>query len=529
MTVNNFSFDYDVFLQEVVTGLRIPERLFPKPFFVHDQRMVCGGFFDSFNQYLTVDKIVENCQRQNWKNLVSMADDLFVVYADLSNLSVKILTGISGKFPCYFCIENNQVVISPSFKLVHQSLKHPDVNTAVALEFLDFGYLILTPDETLIKQIHQLPPATLMTLGSELKFSLAPVFSRDELLQESAEPDFESIEAFSQAIIETGLEVMKGYYRELKEIPIAAELSSGFDSSLVCYLASRIFSEPPTCHSWISPLMTEDTKPEVVSDFCRKHRLKQEIIDVTPFYPFCSDEGIGWSGEQFYPADHAQEKALFCYRKISQDGIKAIFTGHGGDELYGSAGMGQYVRFPVQRAYFQAVDSLKWNLGSILTTKGIDLLLDRSRFGVKNYYPSPLAPSTLAVGQLYYPIYWESDLWPLMPLSDQRLIEIAKRIPKSLQKGEQRQNIWRHRLDIFVRGQFTKKGGPERLIDRYITEKRDLLISILNRSILGQVGLVKNNDLVNSLRRGQDKFFLQPGVSLYLHNLVRLEIFLQHS
>lgn len=489
--------------------------------------MACAGFYSCFDSKLTVADIVNSCQSKKWENLITRSADLFVIFANALENSLFVFTGQTGNFPCFYSIDQNHLIISPSFRLVNQSLIRRTLKPEIALELMCFAHLVLAPDQTVVNEIRQLPPATLLQIKGDVNVTIQPLIDRDQLLEKNANP-FESVEEFTEALLETGKEVVEGYVEAINRFPLASELSSGFDSSLVCYLLNQTAGKKITSYTWMSPLMTQDTDPLAVSQFCQKHGLDNHQIDVSKLYPLCDDRGISWTQENFYPLDHGQEKAIECYNKIYADGRVVIFTGHGGDELYGTYNT-LYKRFPIQHAHFHAVNSLKWDIGEILTPEGIELLLDRSRFSQKEYYPSYLSPSTLAVGQLYYPIWWESGLWPLMPLADKRLLAVARRIPKSLRNKDPRQKIWRHRTDIFLDSQFIPKGGPDLLIDQFIPKRRHLLIEILKHSILGNLGLVKANRLAEFLEKGEDHLFSKPGVLLYFHNLIRLELFLQYN
>lgn len=528
--INQVVFNKPNFISAALSQISVPIRKVPLSFFNLANNSACLGYFISYDGLFSSSEMLErSCANlNNWEKLVNSSADFFIIYLDGQNKLIYILTGPNGGFPCYFSAGNREFLASPSFKSIAQLLKYRTLNPGAALEYLNYNHTILSPDETIISEIKQLPPASLLTVNKDFNFNIKPLINYRQLLKPPDLKPFSSIAEFADELINTGRIVMRGYLKAINNESFAAELSSGLDSGLVCYLLKHSTPKPFICHTWNSSLMIEDTNPQIVSNFCRKHNLDNKMINISDMFPFCNDHDIYWSENHFFPADHAQEKAWEVYQIIKNDGVKALFTGHGGDELYGSHVFDNYIRFPVQRSYFHSVDALKWNIDSILTKEGINILLDRSRYSRKKFYPSKISPSALIVRQVYYPTYWESGIWLLMPLADYRLIKVAQRAPVGA-VGDIRQLAWQTRKDIFLDSQFTPKGGPVQLVDRYLDERRELLIGILEKSVLGRLGLARHGFLIDLLKKGLDPLIKAPGISFYLHNLIRLELFLQRQ
>jgi len=140
-------------------------------------------------------------------------------------------------------------------------------------------------------------------------------------------------------------------------------------------------------------------------------------------------------------------------------------------------------------------------------------------------------PSTSVLGILdYFSLWWETEVWPITPFIDRRLLQFARRIPHQGKKVPDKRKVWEQRKDIFVSSQFRPKGeGPELLFRRFIVERRDFVISVLKNSLLAEKGWIRNQEIISDFLKGDDKKYLVDVVSSYFHQLVRLEYFLQQN
>ena len=128
----------------------------------------------------------------------------------------------------------------------------------------------------------------------------------------------------------------------------------------------------------------------------------------------------------------------------------------------------------------------------------------------------------------YFPIHWETGIWGVSPMSDLRLIQFARRIPHRGRKVPSKQEIWQHRKDIFVPSQFVEKGDYQRQIGQFLTKKKDWVIPTLENSVLAQRGWIKAEEIIDDVRQGNVETYLKEPLIL-LHNVLRLEYFLQHN
>jgi len=507
--------------------IRLPERDFPPSFIVKKENFFCGGYFVCYNQQIAIEDVVKACQTSRWKYLANLIADFLIIYADYSSKEIFLLTGQLGGFPCYFSITDEKLILSTDFGIVKDNLFSLTLNQGSVFDYLYFNYVTTLTDETIIAEITQVPPATLLRIDRNFSFTLTPLIDLERFLGLSQE-SYKSLAKFTDDLVVNLEKITSEYLQTLGQLDFGADLSSGFDSSLVCYVLKKVSKKNFPCYSLVSRLSLGDTNPEVVQEFARRHKLKLNFLNAGPFYPFAQNHDLNWTTNHFYPGDHGQELRFRLFSLGKKDKIKAIFHGYGGDELYTAFLMDESRRFATQKEYFYAVMGLKWGIDKIFTKEGIEILLDRKRFAKKKFYPSIIAPSAIAERFYYFPIHWETGIWGVSPMSDLRLIQFARRIPHRGRKVPSKQEIWQHRKDIFVPSQFVEKGDYQRQIGQFLTKKKDWVIPTLENSVLAQRGWIKAEEIIDDVRQGNVETYLKEPLIL-LHNVLRLEYFLQHN
>ena len=506
--------------------IKLPERKFPPSFKVVEKNFFCGGYFICYNRNITPKDIVKICQSGKWGYLANLVADFLIIYIDYFSNEAFVLTGQMGGFPCYFSKVDNKVVLSTDFGVVKDSLSSLSLNVNSVFDYLYFNYVTTLTDETIISEISQLPPATLLRIDNHLSLTLTPLVDLKGFL-DMPQKSYGQVAKFADEMILRLEKLLPRYLQSLGRIKFGADLSSGFDSSLVCYALKKTTKRDFSCYSLISRYGLGDTNPEAVQEFACKHKLKVNFVNSEKFYPFANVHDLRWTTKHFYPADHGQE-LRFQFFSAGKKEEKAIFHGYGGDELYTAFLMEEDRRFSIQREYFYAVMGLKWGIDKIFTKEGIEILLDRKRFAKKRFYPSIIAPSAIAERFYYFPIHWETEIWGISPLTDPQLILFARQIPHYHRKPPRKQEIWQHRKDVFVPSQFVEKGDYQRQIGQFLTKKTDWVVSLLENSVLAKKGWIKTSKIIDDICHGGIETYLKEPLIL-LHNVLRLEYFLQHN
>lgn len=527
LEISKTDFQNNAFFQAVNKGLNLPPKKFPKQFLIKNQNFLCGGYFVCYNRKLSVHDVVQICKGGNWSFLANLVADFFIIYCDFLGKKFYVLTDAYGKFPCFFSVVGENFLLSTDFAALKLRLPYLKANLSALFDYLAGDRLVIS-DQTIIDQIRRIPPATLLVVNSDLKWELKPLVDLDELFNQK-EAQYTSIRDFAYDFLLLLSGLIEERLDTIGEIPFSADLSSGFDSPLLCYLLKKITKSSFPCYSAISQYTAQSENPQVIKEFAAKHKLNVKFIRLDNYYSFSTAHDKRWTVD--YLADALAEQFYRFLLEKMRDGRVASFEGFGGDEVYSSFELETHARFPVQYEYFSAIDWVEeCGLDKMLTKKGLFLFLDKRRFKEKRSYPVPIAVSAVTRHMEDFPFYWKTGMWPITPFADLRLVQLAQRIPHRGLKGPSREEIWKNWNEIFLPSQFRPKKPPLGFVRLFLDKKLKFVISVLEKSVLGEKGWVRSSEIVDALRRGDTEKYtsLRHGL-LYLDSLLRLEYFLQHN
>jgi asparagine synthase (glutamine-hydrolysing) len=199
---------------------------------------------------------------------------------------------------------------------------------------------------------------------------------------------------------------------------IAVELSGGLDSTLVAATAASLTSRPVRSYGMIMPgapgAWQQNRRNEVIATFGLTDRTAP-CIDNAPFMAASlrvrEQTTVPWG--EFY--DEAVGHMLSLAR---QDGIDAIFTGLGGDELC-SLERDERGAPPATQTAWRA---------PFVTRMTLDALEQLSLLAT----PAPQAlrhTSTLESNAAVSRLYLAHGMWPVNPLTTPELVEFCRRLP----------------------------------------------------------------------------------------------------
>lgn len=513
--------------EEIVKNLQLPENKLPPRFLKKDGGFIIGGYFVSYHPKITIEELVDLCRNEFWTKIAQIQGDFLIFYFDRKRESLFVLTSQNGKFPCYFYIKNHKKIISTSLREIFKRVDLPKIDIEKALEFIYRDIHI--SDKTIIKNIRALPPATLCEFKAGGACKLTPLLNVNEILNPPIQ-EFSSLGDFGNAFVEVLEELVKERLAALDDFKYCAEISSGFDSTLVCYLLKKNSSRPFTCYSEIAESALSDTQPEVVKDFANKHTLKVKFIKYDDFYPFSTKKDLELIKDG---PSYIQKSQFHNFLDILQKGGNlARFTGEGGDEAYWSSldALNLELRYPAQKRFFDFQTLRNYGIDKILTKKGVEKLLKKERFKEKNYYPLYISHSLATLFINFFPLAWEKEVWPMSPFEDARLIELARSIPSGgVNRLQLKQKMWQERMDIFTKSQFIEKRGTEAHYSRFLTEKRDFIISTLKNSRLAERGWVRSSEIIDNITKGEIDIYYKGDAIVYLTNFLELEYFIQQN
>lgn len=513
--------------------LHLPQKKFPPKFLVEDKKGFCGGYFASYNKAVDKQELFNLCKKNRWDFFGDLEGEFLIFFSDFESEEIHIIVDQNGKFPCYFSLDKEKLIISPDFGLVARELKQRSLNLNYAFDFLNSSHFLYQTDETILREVKQIPVGTVLSISPDFNFNIDTIVDVGGFLKKKV-PVFNTVEDFSNKFLVKLEEIVEEKVRILDRLGIkyASDLSTGFDSTLVSYLLKKVSTRSFKCITQESPYIIKDTDPKVARRFAEKHKLDYETLLLTDEFLALSDFDIRWTAEHLYPATHS--KLIFTQAKrLSNRGISVWFNGFGGDEIYGSPNIDTEILFHPQIVYFRSFVSHNRDnqLSLVLNSKGLAYFLDHERFRQKNYFPIIHSPSALYVHLIHFPIYWETDVWPITPFVDRRLAEVARGMPV-LKNGKlpTKFDVWKNHTEIFVESQFRPGGHMSDLFKRYLIERKPTALEILSNSKLEKTGLFRIRDIRNDISGGVEGKYLQDyGVNTVLMNLLYLEVFLQKN
>lgn len=510
---------------------KLPERKLPRKVFKQEQNLICGGYFIGWDTELTDQQIFTLCKNGRWDFLANIIGDFIIFLFDQDNQKLQILTSQTG-VPCYFANTNNSFYISTSFSQIKQQIHSPTLNLNSAFDYFRYDYCNLPQDFTILNEINQIPPATLLSIDKNFTVQLKTSLEYKIFFNSQLTP-FSSVDKFRHEVVKLTTELIEEKLNKLSKIQnlkIAAELTSGYDSSLVAYALSESKLQPPIQYfSWFSDLDKHDNNLENVTKFANKHQLQIAFWNKEPFYPFGSSEDLKLTIDNFYPAIFAQNLSLGFYNYLSQNGIDVVFNGNGGDELYGVHELIQTHPYFMQLDYYETIVALEWDFDTIFTQKAKEFFISRERFINRKFYPT-IIPTSALIQRLYFPVFWEYDIWPILPLADPRLIRLFCQIPTDGSKRIKKEDLWKGHQGIYLPEQLVPKSklGTGSFIKQFIVKEMDFIIKTLANSLLAEQGLIKRDTILKNLKDGRGDIYSHKNLAFF-HNLIRLEYFLQEN
>lgn len=512
-------------------SVELPDRDIPQRFEIKTKEEFCGGYFICLDRKITKKDIFSICQRRDWGTLSKLLGDFFIVYFDSSERRVYVYTGQSSAFPSYFSISQKSLILSPDFGLVFNNLKLRTLDTGAALDFV-FGHNIgERTSDTIVSEIKQLPPGNLLIIEEDLSYKIEGLIDFEGFYSQ----EFEAIESkkkFLDKLTHVIGQVINEQLMVLGDKGFAGELSSGLDSSLICYLLKKQAKDQVFCFSSITSVAEDIDPKEDIERFSEKHGLRTKYFDVTDLYPFSTSHDLLWTKKHFFPSDHAQEEMYQLFNKYRKERAHAIFTGFGGDELYRNRKILEIKKYLLQYEYFEYVKSFKHKdrAGYFLTKKGAEAFLSKNRFRNKDFYFSIIPTSATSVPLFYFSIIWKSKCWPFLPFNDPRVLELSLRIPTKNGKPVERNELLRQREDVFLPSQFREKVDAAPYVGQFVEKEKKLVLEILRNSRLQKKGWIEVADVIKDLEQGKTNKFTSDGNLLStLHNILRIEYFIQNN
>lgn len=503
--------------------LDLPETVFPKKFEIDNPLGYCTGYFAGYENNFTSDQLFELCRDQNWQKLANSNNDFLVFYFDKSSQQTFVLMDQTEKFDLFFATEK-ELMISSDFKSIKARFSKLNIETDTLFTILERGWH--PTEKTIFKEIKQLPPATLLTIDPTLNWQLTPQIQLDKFLTVPLKK-YPSAKSFAGDFLDLFETIVKQQLKEVRDLPLACDLSSGFDCTLVAYMVNKLSPHKLVCFSGCSSQTQGDTNIPIMQRFASEHQLPLKIIDCEDRFSGNYPDWQTWNNEDILQL--SSDYAYDLHKTIAHQGFPVKFNGWGGDEVYWSYGLDALGSYSIQSHYFSSVRKANFGLENILTKKGMNMFLSWERFQSRSPYPQIISTSATFCAKFLSPIFWELGIWPMTPFMDTRLVQLCRNIPKNSSRHYlSKQEIFKDRTDIFPTEMWVEKGDMEVVSYNFFLKQSEFVNKILNNSILHQAGLIDKKVILQGLADGSySAMFSKSDLSSFLHILILIEFFLQ--
>ena len=304
----------------------------------------------------------------------------------------------------------------------------PSLDRRAIGQFLEFGYTFEN-DRTILKGVRKLPPGHFLRVRANEKPKLERYF------RPNVESDCAARVSDVEDKLHAALEEVTAQHL-IADVPVGLLLSGGLDSSLIAALAARRTQIRTFTMGFAHSDLDERAHARRVA---RHIGSEHEEILITP--PEVSDDlqsTIACFDDLF--ADWGTISTRLLYKKCRERGIKVVLVGEGADELFGGYGsvfrssasrlptdwwlFQLYRRYCGQRygRFFGAFRALMRNYLNCVNEDRFDAVrLFETRNQLPNNYVMKVDKASMSV-----------SVEARVPYLDQRVAEIAYRIPKNL-------------------------------------------------------------------------------------------------
>ncbi|HAI22420.1 TPA: hypothetical protein DCP77_01275 [Candidatus Collierbacteria bacterium] len=506
-------------------GLEVvwPERELPEKVVYEDDDYKAWGYQVDYDGVSFEEKVKLMIAGKE-KEIVLIDGDLLMVLWNKKKNEVKAMVGMSGMFPLYFAREGDVFYLSPDFYEVFKEIKKPKINKDEVLDYLLQEYFIYQTDKTFIDGVSRLPAGCLLTITSDLKYQAEELVDLKEIIANPGK-DLSAVEA-TKEIENTLTTAIKKRLEYFKDKPLVCDFSSGFDCMMVGYLMKNLGADF-TGYSWYTKENNDDSDPSIVAKWSEVNGVNCKFSDVTNILFFHDEADLKWNATHFFPAWHSLSLALANEKdKVKLFGKNVVtFTGEGGDEFLHASDLLGYLNDINKNEHEFIKEYAEGGAESIYTKTAYDRLVSEDRANSTKFYGNRYGS---AVGeQCYFAIYWETGTWMSNPYDTLPMLKLSQRLPKD-ERGNtiNKQKIYFGNTKAFIPEQYRVKLPYHEQVYRFLDEKKDILINILENSVLGKLGIVQSEELLKALREGSIKGVVKEHY-LCFGNLCRLEVFLQ--
>lgn len=225
-----------------------------------------------------------------------------------------------GKKPLYFCYDNNEFWFASSLEALMRAgirEKRPPISDHAINYYFTYGYI--PAPFTIYEGIYKLPPSTLLIVESKREVRLYTLHYWDPELNN----------ATMHSVAEHLRELMSSIkFRLRADVPIAALLSGGMDSSLITTITSFYTPKLEAFTIRFKEITLDESHyAEKLAEWLN---IKHKVVDCE-LKPDILDHLVAEIDEPF--GDSSLIPTHIVFKAINRAGYKVTLTGDGGDEI----------------------------------------------------------------------------------------------------------------------------------------------------------------------------------------------------
>jgi len=224
-----------------------------------------------------------------------------------------------GVKPLVYAARNGNFAFASTISALRCSGLTGEINPLGVLEFLEFGWL--SEEQCIYQGAHKVAPASIV------EWNAGQISSRR--YWQLPEPGSRNM-SFEQAVDQAQELILESVrLRLISDVPIAALLSAGIDSSLVCWALSEL-KAPVHSYTVATPGDPADESAEA-AETARLLKIPHEVIALPPDSPPSMDDLINAYSEPF-ACSSALGMLQVC--RAVKPRATVLLTGDGGDDIF---------------------------------------------------------------------------------------------------------------------------------------------------------------------------------------------------
>ncbi|WP_438863385.1 asparagine synthetase B family protein [Neptunicella sp.] len=302
--------------------------------------IICSSNIQIHGQRSSAKDIAQRYQaRRNISDLYSNLNGAFwLLIVDKKNQTISLVNDHVGIQPCYYTLQNGNLYISDSLKLIKQQESVSCTLAPQAIYNYFYFHCIPAPD-TIYKECFKLAPANAVIFDANGAFTTEnlyrPIFAKH-------------LDNPQQAHIDC-LSVIEQTVKQQVTSDCGAFLSGGLDSSTVAGMLAKHqqpaktfsigFEVPAFDETAYAQITAEHFNTQHETLYLKPEMAAKEFVKVAQYF----DEPFGNSSAM---------AAYFCATFAREHGVTHLLAGDGGDELF--AGNERYAKQKVFEHFHQA-------------------------------------------------------------------------------------------------------------------------------------------------------------------------------